>query len=152
MPPERVFRVRIDYTKDLIYPDFKREICHPELERKEPNDYNLLTQVELWLNPKQSGYKKTLGYIIYEDLKASDQLQNHLNLADLLAIKAKGVDVFRRLYGNKAVYGWASVIRGDGNYYVPYLCAYINTVVIKWRCLSGTLDALSPALVFKKAK
>ena len=148
------FKVRVNPSKVLKYPKFKKELCDPVLEIKEPYEYDLVLHVDLWLHQDQHGHKKVSGYVIYDYLKTHDELQNHLNFGDLLAIQAKGVEVFRQLYANKAVYAWASVIHGDnGNLYVPYMCAYLDDVVMKWRCLSNaTLDSLSPGLFFKKSK
>jgi hypothetical protein len=60
-------------------------------------------------------------------------LAEHMNLQDGLAIKQKGVAVFRYLFGKNVVFLWGSVVlHKHGGLLVPFLCEKDGEVVVSW--------------------
>jgi hypothetical protein len=134
-PPEPVldFIVRVDRSVKPTYPDWMGKVMHPELELAGPAEYNLQTGVEEWLHDNQKR-GSVEGNTIYKDLQKGDNLATCLNLQDGLAIQAKGIAVFRKLFAGKAVFLWGSVVRNrNGDLLVPYLCDYGDRVGLLWR-------------------
>ena len=131
-PPEPVldFLVRVDRSVKPTHPDWFKMLEHPELECSGPAEYDLQTGVHEWLHDDQ---KKgvVVGNRIYDHLKKTDALKTCLGLRDGEEIKKKGIEVFRKFFGGKAVFLWASVVRvRDGNLYVPCLVEHGGVVVV----------------------
>jgi hypothetical protein len=132
------------------YPKAKKRLMNPELEFSGSREYNLKKEVEQWLHPKQKVGVAT-GQEIYEYLKKDNALIRCLGLADLLAIKAMGDEVFHELYRGLAVYAWKSVIEDRlGRLYVPCLIWIGGMVAPEWCLLDGKMGSACPALLFKK--
>ncbi|MCE9585274.1 hypothetical protein K8Q94_01465 [Candidatus Nomurabacteria bacterium] len=149
--PELVldFTIQVDRTIRPTYPDWMKELKHPELELAGPASYDLQS-LELWLHDKQkSGTVE--GNAIYKELKRTDALENCLNLQDLLAIQAKGIETFRKLFAGKAVFAWKSVVLDRyGSLGVPCLVERDGEVVLRWRWLGDSWSSHDPALRFAK--
>ncbi|MDE2021730.1 MAG: hypothetical protein KGI71_02290, partial [Patescibacteria group bacterium] len=123
-------------------------VMHPELEHTGPAEYDL-TKVEQWLHDGQKDGKTMRGNAIYEHLKSNDMLDSCLGLADGLAIQKKGIAVFRKHFGGKAVFLWRSVVLNrDGNLFVPYLYEHGDAVALDWDWLGLDWDGNFPALRF----
>ena len=151
-PPEPVldFLVRVDRSVKPTYPDWFKKLEHPELECSGPTEYNLQTGVEQWLHDQQK-CGSVQGNTIHTHLKKDNALTSCLNLQDGLAIQAKGIAVFRKLFGGKAVFLWGSVVRNrGGNLLVPYLYEYGDKVVVDWDWLDNNWFSNNPALRFSK--
>lgn len=105
------------------YPNFHwmKKVIHPELDLVGPtefsiNDFELLVHANLSLN----GELKC--QVVYDQLIDQDILIRSLGLAELLEIKRKGEDFFRKNWRGKSLLGWKSVIEdNDGILYIPYL-------------------------------
>ncbi len=125
--------IKVDRSIKPIYPDGMQKLMHPELELSGPNEFDL-QKLNLWL--KKTSY--VTGNQIYDQLKKDDLLKDSLNLADLLAIQEKGIEVFRSLYKGKAVFGWKSVVEDTHGYLrVPYLIEFDGKVVLDWDWLGS---------------
>ncbi|PIR40163.1 MAG: hypothetical protein COV33_01205 [Candidatus Zambryskibacteria bacterium CG10_big_fil_rev_8_21_14_0_10_34_34] len=143
---EQKMIIRPNRTTSPVYPDWKEELLHPELELTGPARYNI-SQVEQWLHDGQKRDKWVKGQVIYEYLKDNQMLNSCLSLADLLAIQAKGINFFRQHHKGKAIFGWKSVVRRrDGHLYVPCLCEDGGEVVLDWYWLGGDWYDSDPAL------
>ena len=150
-PPEPVldFIVRVDRSIKPSYPDWFKNLEHPELECSGPTEYNLQDGVVQWLANGQESVIK--GERIYAQLKKENALASCLNLQDGLAIQQKGIAVFRKLFGGKAVFLWGSVARDrSGDLRVPYLYENSGKVVVLWFWLGNDFDSFNPALRFGK--
>jgi len=133
--------VRVDRVAPLIYPDWVDKPLHPELQADGPAEYDL-ADVQQWLLEKQkTGVVR--GKEIYEHLKNNSMLGSCLGLRDLQAIQKLGIEVFRKHFANKAVFGWKSVVRR----LVPYLIENAGEVRLDWHGLDyGWWSAPNPAL------
>jgi len=137
--------VRVDRSVALVYPDWVDKPMHPELEGHGPDEYDLVG-VQQWLLEKQKTDVVT-GNAIYEHLKSNSMLENCLGLRDLQAIQKLGIEVFRKHFAGKAVFGWKSVVRDrDGCLLAPYLFELGGTVGLYWRWLDLGWIADYPAL------
>lgn len=125
--------VSIDRSRPLSYPCWAKEPLYSELEAAGPEKINLEFQMEQWLHPRQ---EKSLveGIKIHEYLNYSNLLPICFGLRELLAIKARGVNFFRRFFKGKVVFGWKGVVlhRNRGDLYVPYLYERYDNVVLDW--------------------
>lgn len=151
-PPEPVldFLVRVDRSVKPSYPDWMKKLMHPELELAGPAEYNLQDGVEQWLHDDQKR-GSVVGNTIYKHLQKGDALATCLNLQDGLAIQAKGIAVFRKLFAGKAVFLWGSVVQYRyGGLSVPYLCDLGVKVGLHWHRLDRNWDSYFPALRFSK--
>ncbi len=99
-------------------------------------------RTELWLHEGQKGNQYLLGRVIYARLQETGLLASCADLAELEAIKAKGVEFFRQHFAGKAVFGWRGV--QDGN--VPYLVEDGGEVMLLWHWLAYRWFSRSPAL------
>jgi hypothetical protein len=147
--PALVFIVRVDRTVRPTYPKWMDKLIHSDLELTGPAEYYLNT-LGLWLHNDQKNGIVT-GNTIYAQLKKDNAIADCLGLADLLAIQAKGIDVFRKLYLGKAVFGWKSVVQDqDGVLNVPYLVEFSGKVVLYWFWLDNRWNSNDPTLRFSK--
>lgn len=143
--------IRVDRTVRLVYPDWMnwmKEVMHPELEAVGPTEYDL-SKVELYLHDKQKNGGYIVGTSLYEHLKETDSLKDCLTLHDALEIQKKGIKVFRKLFGNKAVFCWKSVVRHRlGHLFVPYVYVDGDGVVVDWVWLGGVWFDSNPSARF----
>lgn len=138
--------IYVDRSLKPSYPDWVKEVIHPELECTGPAEFDL-SKVEQYLygNQKMCGYET--GNAIYAHLKESKLLESCFNLQDLLAIQATGVEVFRTHFEGKAVFAWKSVARHRYAYLgVPYLCESDDRVTLRWLWLDYHWRDYRPAL------
>ena len=137
--------VRVDRSAALVYPDWVDKPMHPELESVGPTEYDL-ADVEQWLFEKQKTSVVT-GKEIYEHLKSNSMLESCHGLRDLQEIQKLGIEVFRKHFAGKAVFGWKSVVLSRrGGLSVPYLLGFGGAVRLGWRWLDDGWSARDPAL------
>ncbi len=140
--------IRVDRSVRPVYPDWMKKVMHPELEATGPAEYDLAT-VQLWLHDGQKDGNWVKGQRIYDHLKKTDTLKTCLGLRDGEEIKKKGIEVFRKFFGGKAVFLWASVVQDrDGNLRVPYLIVNGGEVVVHWLWLDYDWRVNDPAARF----
>lgn len=124
--------IRVDRSIRPSYPDWMKEVMHPELESVGPAEYDI-SAVEQWLHDGQKDGKYIEGNKIYYHLKKTDTLKTCLGLRDLEEIQKKGIAFFRKHFKGKAIFGWAGVVRDrSGDLRVPYLCEFDDEVVLLW--------------------
>lgn len=142
--------VHVDRSIRPTYPDWVKKVLHPELENTGPTDYDLASQISLWLHDKQKNGGVTTGNVIYDALKQSG-IESCGNLQDAVAIKKLGVATFKKVFGSNVVYFWKSVVRRhDGDLHVPYLCVRDGMVVLGWDWLGRDWSDDYPAVRFAK--
>ncbi|HEU0085615.1 MAG TPA: hypothetical protein VFQ59_01500 [Candidatus Paceibacterota bacterium] len=147
--PDFNFSINVDRSVNAKFPVWVEEIINPELQNSGPENYDL-SSLELWLHDDQKN-GVVGGNTIYESFKVNNLLEGCLNLQDGLAIRAKGIMVFRELFQGKAVYLWKSVVQNrDGDLYVPYLYVSGDEVWLIWSSLDYNWNSNYPALRFSK--
>ena len=130
------------------YPDWMREVMHPELDALGPAEYEI-GAVEQWLHDGQKDGKLIEGNKIYNQLKETDTLKTCLGLRDLEEIQKKNIAFFRKHFKGKAVFGWRSIVRNrGGNLSVPFLYEDGGEVVLSWRWVDDDWVSSRPALRF----
>lgn len=140
--------IHIDRSVRPVYPDWTKVVMHPELETVGPSDYDL-AKIELYLHDGQKNGKWMKGERIYEYLKETDTLKACLGLHDVVEIQKKGVAVFRKLFGNRTVFCWKSVVRNSsGSLIVPCVCVRGDKVVLYWVWLDSDWYDNRPAARF----
>jgi hypothetical protein len=145
--PTLNFIVKVNRSIQPSYPDWVKRVIHPELGQSGSPEYDLRS-IQLWYHENQK-YKSATGHQIYLELDGKNALNDCLELADLLAIKAKGFEVFCSQFIGKEVCAWKSVVqRSDGSLHVPCLNVSYSKVALYWRCLDGYFKSGSPALRF----
>jgi hypothetical protein len=98
-------------------------------------------KTELWLAPGQdTGWVQ--GRKILAHLTNTGLLAGCADLAELEAIRAKGLEFFRRYFAGKALFGWRGVQDG----LMPYLVEYDDKVILFWLHLDNDWYAFYPAL------
>ncbi|KKP86025.1 hypothetical protein A3B84_01615 [Candidatus Nomurabacteria bacterium RIFCSPHIGHO2_02_FULL_35_13] len=145
------FIVQIDRLVKPTYPDWIKELVHPELELLGPAEYDLQAGVRQWLHDDQNrGYVR--GGVIYKYLKDTNTLGSCLSLQDGLVIQQKGVEIFRELFKGKKVFLWKSVVQlhHDNYLLVPFLREEGGELVVHWRWLDDRWNLNDPALRFSK--
>jgi hypothetical protein len=136
--------IRVDRSVRPVYPEWVKEVMHPELEGTGPAEYDL-AKVEQWLHDEQ---KKgvMVGNRIYEHLKSNNMLASCLGLRDLEEIQKKGVRCFPKPVKGNAVFGWKSVVLGHGgNLSVPCLVEVGGGVLLDWYWLTHDWSDERPA-------
>ena len=147
--PQLDFLVCVDRAVKPNYPDWMEKLIHLELELAGPAEYDLNT-VSQWLHDDQKN-GSVQGNTIYKHLQKGDALATCLNLQDGLAIQQKGIAVFRKLFGGKAVFLWGSVVQSrSGDLDVPCLYEDDGEVVVDWDWLDNYWRSSNPALRFGK--
>ena len=149
--PEADNIIRVNRSVKPAYPDWVKEVLHPELELTGPAEYPL-AKVELWLHDEQKDEDSVInGQKNYEYLKTNNMLESCLGLSDLITIRSFGLDVFRRYFNIKTVFAWKSVVRHtDGVLYVPCLEEDSGEVLFHWFWLEHDFNSSEPALRFAK--
>ncbi len=113
------------------------DFFHPDLDRVGPDIYDL-RKIQLWLHPTQGSKDMTATmkpFDIHQGLVSSGLVKRCLNVQDGMAIKEKGPDVFRKIFGgsNKWVFLWKSAIRlKNKGVYVPCMLVENNEVRVCW--------------------
>ena len=139
--------IRVDRTICPTYPEWMKEVMHPDLELTGPLEFNV-AQLEQWLHPDQVNGLAG-GKVIYEHLKKNDMLTSCLGLLDLVAVQQKGLIFFRQYFQSKTVFGWKSVVLNRyGALLVPCLVELGGEVFLYWRWLGYGWRAGNPALRF----
>ena len=139
--------ITVDRTIRPSYPDLVREVKYPELELAGPAKFDV-RKIKTFLHYKQMDCSAT-GNKIHEELLAKKLLEDCLGLADLWAIRARGIGFFQKYFAGKAIFGWKSVVMGcDGGFYVPYLCDEGDEVKLRWRWLCDNFYFNNHALYF----
>jgi len=140
--------IRVDRSVIPVYPDWMDGVIDPELERTGLAEYDLATDVALWLHDDQKS-GSVAGQAIYDYLKKHGLLESCLGLSDALAIQKLGVAVFQKVFDNKRVYFWKSVRRNHkgGDLFVPYLFVF-GRVVLHWHRVDRHMNGLRPAVRF----
>ncbi len=152
-PPEPPldFVVRVNRSAKLSYPAYMVRVMYPELEVTGPAEYDLRTMVETWRTADQSR-AEVRCHSIYADLLIAKAIEDQLGLSDLIAIKAKGIGVFRQ-FNARHIYGWRSVIEGKQEVlYVPYLSEHKGQVVLHWWMSALFCGPKDFSLRFRKPK
>jgi hypothetical protein len=138
--------IHVDRSIRPSYPDWMKEVMHPDLEAVGPTEYDIST-VEQWLHDGQKGGRYVKGDVLYAHLKETNTLKSCLGLRDLEEIQKKGIAFFRKHFKGKAVFGWRSVVQHQsGSLNVPYLCEGGVEVVLIWRWLGSAWFDVDPAL------
>jgi len=138
--------IRVNRSSPLSYPDWMKEVMHPELENTGPAEYDILA-VEQWLHDGQKDGKWIKGDEIYAHLKKNNMLKTCLGLHDLEEIQKKGIAFFRKYFKNKAVFGWKGIVRHRSvNLSVPCLCEHGGKVVLDWYWTDNDWRVNHPAL------
>ena len=139
----------VDRSVKPTYPDWMQKLMHPELGCTGPIEYDLFSDVELWLHENQKNGVAT-GNTIYEYLKSTNALGSCLNLQDGLAIQQQGITVFRELFKGEAAFLWASVGQSrTADLRVPYLCEFGDLVMVDWFWFDYYWKSRHPALRFR---
>ncbi len=139
--------IRVDRTIKPSYPDWVKEVLHPDLEAQGPAEYSAESIDQWFLEAQKTGI--VTGNQIYAKLQENDNqlLKTCLGLRDLEEIQKKGIAFFRKYFKGKAVFGWSSVVRDrDGSLYVPSLCEDGDQVSLRWYWVDDAWDSSDPAL------
>lgn len=139
--------IRIDRSVKLVYPDWVKQVAHPELEGVGPVEYDM-TEVELWLHDdqKDGGYVTILK--IYEYLKSNNKLGNCLGLEDALAIQKNGIAAFRKAFGHKVLICLRSVVVDQNGLRVPYFFGFTDDIVQHWFWIEKSVDSENLVVLF----
>lgn len=130
------------------YPNWVKMVMHPDLEATGPGKYGLAT-IEPWLHDGQRNGGRVAGNRIYEHLQENNLLDSCLGLRDGEEIQRKGAAVFRKFFGDNALFLWKSVVADRGNgLHVPFLTGLGVEVVIAWYWLDHAWDCSDPAARF----
>jgi len=117
------------------YPHKTEKILYPEFELKGPGKFNVKELRRRFCPEQEKGFSVG-GHDMYKYLRIIDLLRYCINLADILAIQARGVKFFRSNFSGEALFAWASVVQSHGgSLYVPYLVERDGKVVIVWQLL-----------------
>ncbi len=140
--------IRVDRSIRPVYPDWVETVIHPELEPTGLVEYDI-TSVALWLHNGQKDSRSMEGSKLYKYLKEKKMLESCLSLRDGEEIQKKGLAVFWKFFGGKAVFLWKSVVQNrNGDLRVPYLFEGDGEVVVYWRWLDDRWFVSYPALRF----
>jgi len=142
--------VHIKRSIKPTYPDFVKKVMHPKLESTGLTEYNIATEISLWLHHNQREYVVT-GQLIYDYLRKNNMLEFCGNLQDAQAIQKLGVASFQKAFDDKIVYFWKSVVQHrDGNLCIPFLYVDGGRVVLGWDWVSDLWFDSMPAVRFAK--
>lgn len=124
--------IKVDRSTRLLYPDSVKKIVYPELESVGPAEYDLV-KVQLHLHKKQKGEGWVSGHTLYRHLKRGDKLKDCLGFHDALEIQKANVEVFQKLFGDKVLFCWRSIVREySGALAVPRVFADGLRIVVDW--------------------
>jgi len=139
------FIVCVDRSIKPTYPK-NREPHFPKYELILPTKYDHRELIQ-WQNDYQKyGQQITTGEDIYLD---GPDISDCTNLMDLIAIKEKGIAVFRAVFQGKIVFAWKSVVENDvDDVFVPLLWEQNEELVLGWRYIGRNFDHNCVALRF----
>jgi hypothetical protein len=141
--------VHVDRSVRPVYPTWATVVMHPELEALGPTEFDP-SKLELWLHPRQVQWW-TPAQVIYDFLKENNMLAECLGLSDLMAIKSRGLDFYRRFFGSMTLIGWKSVVGYYRNSVVaPALIEDSGEVDLYWHLVKHNLGSGDPAPRFAK--
>ncbi len=139
---------RVDYSVRATYPDWMKKRLHPEFDRTDTVERHL-DQVNLWLHPDQGNGGRIGGKALYQYVKENGILPTCLALRDMEEIRKLGIEVYRKYFRGKAVFGWKDVVQDSyDNLYVSCLGEYGGQVVVSWSTLDGALGGDTAAARF----
>lgn len=140
--------IRVDRSVRPAYPEWASIVMDPELENTGPTKYDL-ANTSLWLHDRQQG-GYTTGQVIYDYLKERGMLASCLSLQDAVEIQKKGPSVFRKVFGDKVMYFWKSVVQFSGTRWlgVPHLYVDGVRVMLTWYWLDDDWGDDRPAVRF----
>lgn len=140
--------IHVDRQALPTYSEWMKELVRPLEERMGPKSFDV-AKLDHYLFGKQKTNGYETGHAIQKHLEDEDLLKTCLNLQDLIAIQAKGIDFFRAHFKGKAVFAWKSVVRNrDGDLYAPCLIEFDGRVGLGWRWLDDLCHENDPALRF----
>jgi len=134
--------VKVDRKKALNYPA-DSTLLHPELQGLGPGDYEI-TKLCKWASREFVKNGKQIGLeFIYREMEDANLLQICFDLADLEAIKEKGIRFFRMNFAGKCVHAFRSVLTtGTGHDFqmlTPTLEEKDGKLVIVWQDLKRSI-------------
>jgi hypothetical protein len=145
------FFVHVDRSVPPAYPHWKKRLMHPEWELLGPTQYDLRNLWPFYHDAQRHGMIQSDE--MYSYLKYSEILANCIGLADLMAIQAKGLPLYRKLYRGKVALGWKSVSQDSDDYSirVPTLYELDGELLLGWVWVINniSLGPDSPPLRFK---
>jgi hypothetical protein len=139
------FIIRVDRSIKPTYPkNWKPHF--PEFELSGPTEYDLRKLIQ-WQNKYQKyGIQMTTGEEIYLD---GPSISDCANVMDLVAIKQKGIEVFRAVFQGKMVFGWKSVAENYvDDVFAPLLVEEDEQVALHWYYIGRPFDHNCVALRF----
>lgn len=144
--------VLVDRTIQPVYPDWMKQVLHPELELTGPSQFDV-AKMGRWLHDCQRTGISSTGDRIYQYLKKREALQYCLNLADLVAIQAKGIDFYCQHFGERIIVdGWKSEIKGNSDgikgVFHPYLKILGKWLLLDWGLLDTWFGREQPVFFF----
>jgi len=151
--PEQVERTIIESAEpnddNIIRIEQEVQAPHHAIHIEERRIYEYdINQLAVWQHPKQSR-KSIKCKTAYQFLKKNNLLEIQLDLADLEAIKRKGIDFFRRHFNGKKIWGWKSTSKEFSNYWmVPCLREVDGQLVINWYGLRHRIGSTGIGLCF----
>lgn len=147
--------IRIARSVKPSYHKLVSKIVYPEMELSGPSEYDLSKVEQLWPCGDQKHGDVVEGNIIHEHLRETGVIAACLTLKDGLAIQAKGIALFRKLFADKVVLLFGSVAQVDdsllpdtsGNpdfkwgLFVPYLADSYGEVKLDWDWLDNNYSS-----------
>lgn len=112
--------IRIDRSLCPSYPSFVAKVLFPELESSGPAEYDL-AKVVSHLHAKHMETTLLPGKELFEYIKENKLIENCLSLVDARVIGKMDTKTFERIFEDKYVVYWKSIITdSDGHLLVPY--------------------------------
>lgn len=141
------FTIEVDRSVTPDYGHYDGILLYPEYEQSGPEVYDLNSDVMLWRHRDQRPWVCVSGTIIHEQLKNTNALSSCLNLQDGHAIIQKGISTYYKLFGNRRLVLWKSVVQMTQTrvYYVPHVIDEENKLRIVWDPVFDTRGLLDPA-------
>lgn len=142
--------IRVDRSKDPVYPDFIKGAIHPEMAKSGPEEYDFskLPGV-LWFHEDQMIKGFSHPSAIYQFLKEQQMFEDCLALSDGMEIAKKDARIFRLLFPGEKLFLWRSVAQDKHNdLCVPYLMERKGLIYGDWHWFDFSIDNNSPAARF----
>lgn len=134
----------VDRSIKPTYPDFVKEVLHPELEHTGPTHLDpALTP--LYLHPKQKNGGVLEGNKLCASLKETGLIELCYSLRDGEELQ-KNPHIFPESWKGQYVFLWKSVVQSrDGSLDVPYVCWGAGRVCLHWYWLGRDWYGNCPA-------
>lgn len=142
--------VLVDRSIRPAYRPWVLRLLNPELENTGPTEFDL-SQITLWVHPKQKTEKGICASFIYSQLKDSGLLKTCLGLRDGEEIIKQKADFFQGMPNIDRVFLWKSVAfpRFDPTEHslrVPFIGSEVNgSLTIRWEHIYHDLREDDPA-------